>query len=288
MLARNQIQLMMATPQEVKTMDDKSLLSIFQPEGKQSFYSPALLGPSTIAACATSTETMQAIRAVLDKLDPDDYVDYLKLYFDEGRQRFGPHWKLLEIMNVLYASAMLIQPRRYMEIGVRRGRSLAMVLAACPDVEAVGFDMWMENYAGMENPGPAFVQQEMQKISSAAKIQLIDGNSHETVPQFLAANPDAMFDLITVDGDHSEKGALQDLRDVLPRLSVGGAIVFDDISHPAHPYLIKTWRKAVAEDGCLAPYEFTELGYGIAFAMRQYSPQSEQIKRKSLRGRLFG
>ena len=165
---------------------------------------------------------------------------------------------------------------------------MAMVLANCRDVEVVGFDMWMENYAGMENPGADFVKKEMIKVSPLARIQLIDGDSHETVPRFLAANPDILFDLITVDGDHSEKGALQDLRDVLPRLSTGGAIVFDDISHPAHRYLINSWRKAVAEDGCLAPYEFTELGYGIAFAVRQYARQSKQLKKTSLRGRLFG
>jgi predicted O-methyltransferase YrrM len=211
----------------------------------------------------------------------------LKLYLDEGRQRFGSHWRLLEIMNVLYATAQLIHPRRYLEIGVRRGRSMAMQLAGCQEVEAVGFDMWMENYAGMENPGPAFVKSEMKKVSPSAKVQLIDGNSHQTVPEFLRANPATMFDLITVDGDHSEKGALQDLRDVLPTLSIGGAIVFDDISHPQHPYLIKTWRKALAEDGGLASYEFTELGYGVAFAVRNSQPRPRP-SRKSMRSRIFG
>jgi predicted O-methyltransferase YrrM len=268
-------------------MAERSLHSIFEPKDEEAFYSPTILGPSTIAEFASSTGTLQMVRSVLDKLEPDDYVRYLKLYLDEGRQRFGSHWKLLEIMNVLYAAAELIRPRRYLEIGVRRGRSMAMVLAACPEVEAVGFDMWMENYAGMENPGPAFVKSEMKKVSPLAKVQLIDGNSHRTVPKFLEANPETMFDLITVDGDHSEKGALQDLRDVLPRLSMGGAIVFDDISHPQHPYLIKTWRKALAEDGSLASYEFTELGYGVAFAVRNSHPQP-RLSRKSLRSRIFG
>jgi predicted O-methyltransferase YrrM len=268
-------------------MVERSLSSIFEPEDAESFYSPAILGPSTIAECASSPETLQMVRSVLDKLEPDNYVRYLKLYLDEGRQRFGSHWKLLEIMNVLYAASELIRPRRYLEIGVRRGRSMAMVLAACQEVEVVGFDMWMENYAGMENPGPAFVKSEMKKVSRLARIQLIDGDSHRTVPEFLKANPETMFDLITVDGDHSEKGALRDLRDVLPRLSMGGVIVFDDISHPQHPYLMDTWRKALAEDGGLAPYEFTELGYGVAFAVRKSHPQPRP-SRKSLRFLLFG
>lgn len=268
-------------------MGERSLFSIFEPKDEEAFYSPTILGPSTIAECASSPRTLQMVRTVLDKLEPDDYVRYLKLYLDEGRQRFGSHWKLLEIMNVLYAAAELIRPRRYLEIGVRRGRSMAMVLTACPEVEVVGFDMWMENYAGMENPGPAFVKGEMMKVAPLAKVKLIDGNSHQTVPDFLKANPATMYDLITVDGDHSERGALQDLRDVLPRLSMGGAIVFDDISHPQHPYLIKTWRKALDEDGGLASYEFTELGYGVAFAVRNFAPLPRS-SRKSLRFRISG
>jgi predicted O-methyltransferase YrrM len=268
-------------------MAERSLLSIFDPTDEEAFYSPVILGPSTIAECASSPKTLQMVRSVLDKLEPDNYVRYLKLYFDEGLKRFGSQWKLLEIMNVLYAAAGLIRPQQYLEIGVRRGRSMAMVLAACPEVEVVGFDMWIENYAGMENPGPAFVKGEMKKVAPAARIKLIDGDSHLTVPEFLKANPETMFDLITVDGDHSEKGALQDLRDVLPRLPMGGAIVFDDISHPQHPYLIKTWRKALAEDGGLASYEFTELGYGVAFAVRKSHPQPRP-SRQSLRSRIFG
>ena len=268
-------------------MTERSLFSVFEPKDQEAFYSAAILGPSTIAECATSAKTLQQVRSVLDKLEPDKYVQYLKLYFDEGRQRFGSQWKLLEIMNVLYASAELIRPRRYLEIGVRRGRSMAMVLAACQEVEVVGFDMWMENYAGMENPGPTFVKDEMKKVAPLATVQLIDGNSHRTIPEFLKANPATMFDLITVDGDHTEEGAMQDLRDVLPRLSMGGVIVFDDVSHPEHPYLLQTWRMAVAEDGGLASYEFTELGYGVAFAVRNSHPRSRP-SRKGLRSRIFG
>lgn len=268
-------------------MTEKDLLSILRSENNRDFYSRTILGPSTIAVCATSNETLQGVRQILDKLEPDDYLQYLKVYIDEGRRRFGVHWKLLEIMNVLYAAATLIQPRRYLEIGVRRGRSMAMVLGACPEVEAVGFDIWQENYAGMENPGPAFVQDEMQKISEVAKVRLIDGDSHQTIPRFLADNPELTFDLVTVDGDHTKKGALQDLRQVLPRLSLGGVIVFDDISHPEHPYLLDTWRTASSEDGGLASYEFTELGYGIAFGVRQRLPMMEQNKGKRLRNRLL-
>jgi len=75
--------------------------------------------------------------------------------------------------------------------------------------------------------------------------------------------------MITVDGDHSEAGALDDLKNVIPHLSVGGILVFDDIAHPAHPYLINVWKKTMAQFPFLTSFEFTELGYGVAFAIRK-------------------
>ena len=85
----------------------------------------------------------------------------------------------------------------------------------------------------------------------------------------LDANPDLYFDLVTVDGDHTAEGAAQDLREVLPRVSVGGALVFDDIAHRKHPHLVEVWKSVVESDPRFASYRFSELGYGIGFAIRQ-------------------
>ena len=104
----------------MEEITDRGLRSVFQPKDKLAFYSPTILGPSTIAQSAASLETIKGVRGVLDRLEPDDYVTYLKDYLDEGVERFGSHWNLLEIMNVLYAASKLIEPRRYLEIGVRR------------------------------------------------------------------------------------------------------------------------------------------------------------------------
>ena len=75
--------------------------------------------------------------------------------------------------------------------------------------------------------------------------------------------------MITVDGDHSEDGAYADLSNVIQRLAPGGILVFDDIAHPSHPYLIDCWRRATAKHPNLLTYEYVETGYGIAFAVNQ-------------------
>lgn len=249
------------------------------------YYAPVMIGPGTVAQASSRAETVRDVLGVLGRLDPDDYTNYLSSYYANGLDRFGESWCYSDICTVLLSASRLLKPQRYLEIGVRRGRSMAMVVASSPEVQVVGFDMWMADYAGIENPGPDFVHAEMARIGHKGKLELITGNSHETVPRFLADNPGMTFDIITVDGDHSEQGALDDLRTVIPRLSPGGLLVFDDVVHPQHPFLRDVWRQAVDEDGGLQSHEFTELGYGVAIALRVGEPGHEATRSERLLSR---
>ncbi|MBI5722731.1 MAG: class I SAM-dependent methyltransferase [Planctomycetes bacterium] len=250
-----------ASPQSVQTISRAEAL-------KFAFYGPTLLTPSTLAKIAASTTVWQELLNWHAMLATDQYVAYVDAFYRQCLTQYGQHWFYLDITNVLYAASKLIQPKNYLEIGVRRGRSCCAVVRGCPTVDITACDMWIQNYAGMENPGPDFVFAEVQKHGFRGHFQVVNGNSHEMLPKFFSQNPGRTFDLITVDGDHTEQGAYQDLHDVLPHLAVGGAIVFDDISHPAHPYLLEVWRRAARECGFLATYEFAEQGYGVAFGIR--------------------
>jgi predicted O-methyltransferase YrrM len=146
-----------------------------------------------------------------------------------------------------------------------------MIASTRPTCAMVGFDIWRPNYADMDNPGPEWVSAELRRIGHTGPLELISGNSHKTVPTYLAHHPDVFFDLITVDGDHSERGAERDLQDVLPRLSVGGIVILDDICSPIHPYLGAVWHRVVASDTRYMSWEYTELGYGVAFAVRKHA-----------------
>ncbi|MEW5868460.1 MAG: class I SAM-dependent methyltransferase [Chloroflexota bacterium] len=233
------------------------------------WYNPIILGPSTVSAQATDPACLRQVAEIIRKLEDDDYIHYLLEYYLAGLERFGKYWRYADISTVLLSVAQLIQPKNYLEIGVRRGRSLAMVAVTCPHCEIVGFDLWIADYAGMPNPGPDFVRMEMEKLGYLGKLTLISGDSHQTLSRYFAKNPNSYFDLITVDGDHSEQGAEQDLLDVIPRLNIGGAIVFDDISHPNHPYLAEVWKKVVSSNPRFTTWEYTELGYGVAVGIRQ-------------------
>lgn len=233
------------------------------------WYTPVLIGADVIGEAARSGEMLESVEELLGRLTSDPYVEYLQAFYREGRERFGARWNYADITTVLMAAGALARPRKYLEIGVRRGRSMAMVAATCPECDIVGFDIWYADYAGIENPGPAFVREELAQIGHTGSLELIEGDSHETVSAYLSANPDAYFDLVTVDGDHRIEGAEQDLREVIPRMAVGGILVFDDTRHPAHPGLGDLWDRLLGSDERFSTWTYDDVGYGVAIAVRR-------------------
>lgn len=233
------------------------------------YYGGVFVGAETIGALALEEPTHRGVRDVLTLLDPDDYSDYWRAFMDTGRQIAGAAWRYADILTVLSASARLLSPRNYLEIGVRRGRSLAVVAAAAPKAELIGIDMWVPAYAGMPNPGPDLVRGQLERVGFDGTAELLSGDSHRVLPRLFSERDDLAFDLITVDGDHTPSGARRDLLDVLPRLRVGGALVFDDIRHPGHPKLARVWRKVV-RDRRYSTWAFDDVGYGVAVAVRRW------------------
>lgn len=192
-------------------------------------------------------EIAESVLATLDALAPDPVnkprlVEWLRDGVAANDGRF-------ELRTALRALTRVLQPRSYLEIGVRRGWSLAQVAAEMPDVRAYGFDAWIEDYAGTANPGPGFVSAQLRSAvpKFRGQLELFHGNSHDLLPLFfqcvdlddaelarldvVRAGEDAprAFDLVTVDGDHTATGAWWDLSDVAPFVALGGAIVFDDL-----------------------------------------------------------
>ena len=233
-------------------------------------YSPVFITPDTIAQRASCARTLEKVEGLCRKLAADFYTEYMAEFYNCGVRVAGDDWRFMDLISVLYAVAEMGSPENYLEIGVRRGRSACVVAAASPRTCIYAFDMWQHGYASNENPGPEFVRAELAKFGHTGEITFVNGDSHKTVPEFLTANPDLMFDLITVDGDHSVQGAWNDLSKVIPRLRVGGVIVFDDIANPYRPVLYRVWSDFLRSDIGLAGFSFTAAGTGVGFAIRKY------------------
>jgi len=154
---------------------------------------------------------------------------------------------------------------RYLEIGVRKGFSLAIFAHECPTAHITGIDLWEDEYAGQDNPGPAFVRKQLATAGHRGTSSLLEGDSHKILPNLSGL----AFDCITVDGDHTEEGALSDLKWALTHVAPGGFILFDDISNPAHLYLNEMWREHLGEHADFDEWHYDETPNGIAIAQRQ-------------------
>lgn len=229
---------------------------------------PVQLSPETILRASAAPAVIEGVIKLLERLQQDDFITYTCRYYREGLRRFGEAWGYTDILTVLYTAARYLKPKSYLEVGVFRGRSMAVVAGVMPDCNLFGFDLWIENYAGMTNPGPAFVKEQLKRVGHRGETTLISGDSRETVPEFLQKHPDLFFDLVTVDGAHSAEGARIDLENVLPRIKVGGVLVFDDIRHPKHPWLERVWDVVVGTNPNFRTAKYTALGYGVAVAVR--------------------
>jgi predicted O-methyltransferase YrrM len=238
--------------------------------GGLQWYPPVMIGAETVQACLYNRDYVARAIDLMRRLSPDEYTTFLIEFLSDGQRRFGADWRYADIVTVLMCLSELLRPKSYLEIGVRRGRSVAAVSSASPNCKLHMFDMWVAQYAGMENPGPNFVRRELIGIGHVGEMIFVNGDSHATLPAYFAENPDATFDLITVDGDHSVDGAIQDLCDVLPRLNVGGAVVLDDVCHPLHPELAKIWSEIVVSDPRFSSFTFSDTGYGVGFAIRKH------------------
>jgi predicted O-methyltransferase YrrM len=234
------------------------------------WYEPVLGGADTLKNFLFNRNVYEGVSNILSMLEQDEYSKFIRGYIEKGIGRYGNNWQYADICTVLYALSQKLKIRNYLEIGVRTGRSMSMVVANNPDINIVGFDMWQQDYAGMRNPGPSFVKNELMKFGFIGAAEFVSGNSHETLKKYFDEHSDEYFDIITVDGDHSEHGAIEDITDVLPHISIGGIIVFDDIAHPQHKYLKNVWENTVCSKDNFSTFEFTDIGYGVAFAVRKY------------------
>jgi hypothetical protein len=239
-------------------------------QGAHDWYAPLLCSASQLRGRLSGGAVVRKVMGVLERLEQDSYSEFVLDFYQQGLARFGDEWDYADINTTLLGLSAAIGISSYLEIGVRKGRSMAMVASQSPACSIVGFDLWLPNYSGMPNPGKEFVKQELESVGFNGTLSFVDGDSKHTVPRYFRDHSDAYFDVITVDGDHSTAGATRDLTNVIPRLKAGGALVFDDIAHAHHSSLGKVWHDVIVSNPRFSTFTYSDLGFGVGLGLRKF------------------
>ncbi len=241
-------------------------------DGAMEWYPPVMVGADSLAADLLD-DTARNVRDALDLLailERDTYSDYVSEFYRRGLLRYGDHWRYADLLTATLVTGRWLRPQSYLEVGVRRGRTVCAMAKVAPHCDIAMFDMWIPNYAKMPNPGPDFVAQELDKVGHKGKREFVDGDSHQTLNAYFQDHPSAFFDVVNVDGDHSINGAAQDICDVLPRLKIGGVLLFDDVANANVPGLQEVWARLIEGNPRFSTVTFNSVGYGVGLAVRKY------------------
>jgi predicted O-methyltransferase YrrM len=100
--------------------------------------------------------------------------------------------------------------------------------------EIVICDPWGTEHGGSGRGNHEHIAALLTDLGYRGRVDWLDGDSHKVLKPGIMGRE---FDLILIDGDHSQAGATQDLMETYEHLAPKGYIVFDDITHPNYPFL---------------------------------------------------
>jgi predicted O-methyltransferase YrrM len=219
-----------------------------------------ILSRDFLKANILSKENINDTINILNKLEKDKYGEKI-IHLLKNK----PVMDLRPTLNWL---SKYIAPKKYMEVGIRTGYSMACVTSFSKNCEIYGFDMWIKKYAGVENPGKKFVLNQLKTTNYKGKINFIDGNTKHTLPSFFEKN-NINFDLITIDGDHSFNGAKNDLNYAFEHCNKNGAIVLDDVAQKAFGNgLSKLWKEFEKKYNNFKFFCYHEPPWGVGIAFK--------------------
>ena len=162
---------------------------------------------------------------------------------EQRQQPLGFRRGLAQLVEQLRDPKHSLEPRiRYLEIGTRLGHSLALVALLAGDALefAVSVDAYIAEYGGEPN-GLDITELNLDAAGvGTSRIELWHGDSHRILPRL--AEERRTFNLILVDGDHTDDGARRDLEDALELLEDQGVLVFDDCVNSSEGNLLDVWR----------------------------------------------
>lgn len=158
-----------------------------------------------------------------------DIVFSGRAYHYKGNKKKGPQ-RYAQLIDLIRQT----RPAIVAEIGTwNGGRALEMAQAA-PGLKYYGFDLFEcasdATDAEEKNVKPHHRMDSVldMLLKQGVDATLIQGNTRETLPQFIAYNPHIKADIVYIDGGHAVETIRSDYEHAKQMLAPGGAIIFDD------------------------------------------------------------
>ena len=141
------------------------------------------------------------------------------VFFDNHEENLNPENLSNNFLRKRRTLGLLANTNNnFLEIGFNAGFSSLLLLTANPNLSLLSFDICMHEYTI-----PCF---SYLKSRFGSRINLINGNSLETLPPALAQNNN--FDVFIIDGGHGLAVAEADFCNIISRAPKNSLILFDD------------------------------------------------------------
>lgn len=154
---------------------------------------------------------------------------------DDQKTMFAEWEAVAQYYGIKHSLAMRVRPARILEIGVRRGYSAFAFLSGAWTSEYLGIDALNGTYGGTTD----CYKWAERLLANFPNVTLLHADTQKMDRLFTTEK----FDLVHVDGDHSEAGALHDMELVWPQVRRGGLMVVDDYDYqPAVRKAVHSFR----------------------------------------------
>ncbi len=161
-----------------------------------------------------------------------------------------PGWLTNAEEATMYEIAQKFPEGSFVEIGSEWGRSSAIwAKATHPEAKIFAIDIRFDDDLGR------FYKANLDEAGLDGRVTQVAGDSKELAQSTKFRN--RKFDLIFVDGDHSEEGAYQDIVNWSVKLRKGGYLLIHDCAVPTnkHPHYthydvmnaVSRWQKEVVD-----------------------------------------
>jgi len=126
---------------------------------------------------------------------------------------------------------------KIMEVGFNAGHSSEIFLRHNPKISVVSFDIGTHPYV---NAAKQYIDQ-----CYSNRHTLILGNSKDSLPQYVEANPGVTFDLIFLDGGSSYEEVKSDLENSRKLANKDTIVVVDDTYWTESSGPLKAWNECI-------------------------------------------